>query len=215
MDLASLVGFLDGRLKAGMPGDMAHKLMQPKLENGAPVQIRHATEPRKGGVLVVFYEEQGIVRFPLIQRPEYEGIHSGQIALPGGGMEAEDSDLVQTALREAEEEIGVVRSQVSIIGTLTEFFVAASNYNILPVIGYCHEKPRFIPDSREVSEIIHPRAIDLLDENKKGVKDITVRNGFRLSSPYYDLENKVVWGATAMMLSELVTILKEFDITKT
>ena len=211
MQLAHITKYLEDRLKGNMPGGSAHRLMQPKLENGAPIRINHKVSPKKGGVLILFYEESGNVRFPLIQRPEYEGIHSGQIALPGGGKEDEDIDLTHTALREAEEEIGVDQNRVQVIGALTQFFVAASNYDILPVIGYYDGVPDFTPDSREVSSIITPRAIDLLDEKKRRIKDITVRNGFTLSSPYFDLEDKVVWGATAMMLSELVTIFDEFN----
>lgn len=211
MKLEPLKQFFQRRLTMEMPGESAHRLMQPILKNGSNVRFKHTDTPREGGVLILFYESQGIVRFPLIERPEYDGVHSGQIALPGGKQEDTDNDLIETALREAEEEIGVEMRTVEVLGSLSKFYVGASNYNILPVIGVAKESPRFIPDPREVNDIITPSALDLLDDRKRGSRDITVQNGFTLTSPFFDLENKMVWGATAMMLSELVAILSEFN----
>ncbi len=214
MKLDPLAQFFEKRLKQEMPGAQAHNLMLPKLKNGTGIRFKHEGQAREGGVLILFYEEDGIVRFPLIERPEYNGIHSGQIALPGGGKEASDDDLIQTALREAEEEIGINKSDVRVLGSLSQFFVGASNYDILPVIGIANQVPDFIPDRREVKEIITPAAKDLLDLEKRKTRDIDVRDGYILSSPYFDLQQKMVWGATAMMLSELVVILNEFNISE-
>jgi len=211
MKLESLSLFFEDRLKQDMPGELAHSLMQPKLMSGSNIRFNHLTQPKEGGVLILLYEEDGVVKFPLIERQDYDGIHSGQISLPGGKKENADGDLVQTALRETEEEIGISRSEVRVLGSLTQFFVGASNYDILPVIGMLSIAPEFEPDQREVKEIITPPIIDLLDSEKRRTKDIKVRNGYMLSSPYFDLESKMVWGATAMMLSELVSVLDEFN----
>lgn len=211
MKLEPLVHFLNSRLAEKMPGESAHNQMKPELSNGSPIRFKHTESPRPGGVLILLYEDEGQVRFPLIQRPEYSGIHSGQIALPGGKKEQTDEDLIATAKRESEEEIGVDRRDIITIGSLSTFFVAASNYEVLPVIGYTQSKPTFVPDPREVTEIITPLATDLIDVSRRGVKDIIVRDGFALKSPYYNLQNKTVWGATAMMLSELVEILNDFQ----
>lgn len=212
MKLDSLTQFLRTRLNQEMPGSSAHNMMQPKMGGGAPIRIKHTMPPRPGGVLILFFEENGLVKFPLIQRPEYEGIHSGQIAFPGGKSEASDASLVETALREAEEEIGVDRNQISIVGALSDFFVAASNFDILPVVGVAQTPPNFKADAREVSEIITPQAKDLIHPETVKTKEMVVRNGITLASPYFDLEEKVVWGATAMMLSELKVILQEYAI---
>ena len=107
MNFDELTSFLEKRVQQPMPGGLAHQKMKPKMANGAPLKMKHATPPRKGGVLILLYEEDGMVRFPLIQRPSYEGIHSGQMALPGGRYEPQDQDQYHTALRESEEEIGV------------------------------------------------------------------------------------------------------------
>jgi len=209
MNFDELINFLEKRLQEDMPGEDAHNIMKPKMPNGAPVQMKHATPPREGGVLILLYEEDGIVRFPLIQRPQYEGVHSGQIALPGGKKESTDKDLIDTSLREANEEIGVDQSEIEVIGTLSKFFVSASNYNVLPVVGKIEEKPDFIPEPREVDELISASISDLVDSRMVKEKELIVRNGFKLLCPYFDLESKVVWGATAMMLSEFVEILRK------
>lgn len=211
MNFDELTRFLEKRVQLPMPGDVAHKKMKPKMANGAPIKLKHATAPRKGGVLILFYEDDDIVRFPLIQRPTYEGIHSGQMALPGGKHELEDSDQYQTALRESREEIGVDQEKVQIIGSLSEFYVSASNYMVLPVIGKIDRVPDFVPEPREVQEIVTPAVTQLIDPLRLKEKEITVRNGISLNCPYFDLDGRTVWGATAMMLSELVEILKEFQ----
>lgn len=210
MNFDELIIFLEKRLQSGLPGSEAHERMVPKMTNGARVSMKHSTPPREGGVLILLYEEDGKVRFPLIQRPDYEGIHSGQMALPGGRKEQQDDGLITTALRETREEIGVEEKHIDVVGSLSTFFVGASNYNVLPVIGKTSTPPSFIPDPREVAEIITPSVEHLIDPSRLKKKDIVVRNGVRLDCPYFDLEERTVWGATAMMLSELVVILQEF-----
>ena len=135
------------------------------------------------------------------------------MALPGGRYEEGDRDQYRTALREANEEIGIDREQVKVIGSLSEFFVAVSNYMVLPVIGKIGFKPQFIPEPREVHDIVTPSIDHLIDPMRLKEKEIVVRNDFKMQCPYFDLEGRTVWGATAMMLSELVAILQEFDST--
>ncbi|MEQ9403421.1 MAG: CoA pyrophosphatase [Cyclobacteriaceae bacterium] len=212
MKLDALTEFLYSRLGEKLPGKSAHDLMKPKHKSGAPIRIKHTVAPKEGGVLILLYEENGEVKFPLIRRPEYDGIHSGQVAFPGGRREDSDQDLIHTALREAEEEIGVSQNEVNIIGNLSRFFVAASNYDILPVIGFTEKTPEFRPDPREVSDILIPSAMDLIDNRNLRTTDITVRNGFKLYSPYFDLQDHIVWGATAMMLSELKAVLQDYTL---
>lgn len=211
MNFDELTSFLEKRVQLPMPGAAAHRLMTPKLADGAPVKMKHSTPPRKGGVLILLYQDGPDVYFPLIQRPQYEGIHSGQMALPGGRYEEGDEDQFFTAMRETEEEIGVPVDQIEIIGSLSEFFVAASNYLVLPAIGITRSMPTFTPEPREVDEVVPARVVDLIHPDTLKEKEIVVRNNYRLTCPYFDLENRTVWGATAMMLSELVAILREFN----
>lgn len=209
MDFDELIRFLEKKLPGELPGERAHALMKPRLQGGAPLSLKNTTPPREGGVMILFYNLDGQAHFPLIQRPEYEGVHGGQMALPGGKFEDDDEDLVRTALRETREEIGIAEEKIKVIGSLSTFFVAASNYVVKPVIGVINETPEFTPDPREVDGIITPSINQLIDPALKKEKELTVRNGFKLLSPYFDLGNRIVWGATAMMLSELVEIVKE------
>lgn len=182
--------------------------MKPRLPDGQSVNFTNKENPKPGAVLILLYPESGAYYFPLIQRPAYEGVHSGQIALPGGKSERYDRNLYDTALRETEEEIGVPREDIRVIGALSQFYVAASNYEVLPVIGYIREKPVFVPDHVEVDEVIIGSVDRLTDRKYHKEKEMRVR-GFPLTTPYFDMQEKVVWGATAMMLSELVYILDE------
>ncbi len=207
--MKDLIGRLQQRLQHPLPGTPAHEKMLPTVPGGNRVQFKNNGEPRKGAVLILLYEDDGKIHFPLIQRPLYEGVHSGQIALPGGRYEEDDTDLIATALREANEEVGVLVNDVSVIGQLSEFMVSASNHLVLPVIGYTTNKPLFIPDPREVDEVVTATLEELLDTGRLKEKEIVTAHGYRLRSPYYDIQGKVVWGATAMMLSEFVDLIRE------
>ena len=161
-----------------------------------------------GGVLILLYPQNGHIYLPLMLRPTYKGIHSGQVSFPGGKMEQQDTDLVSTALREAEEEIGISRERIRIIGNLSELYVFASNFKVLPVVGFIEEKPVFHPDRKEVEQVIETNLAMLLDPSNIKRTDIQIASGFKINAPYYDVDGHVVWGATAVMLSEFVEIVK-------
>ncbi len=199
---------LKKRLEMELPGSVAHNEMKARQLNGGVIDFKKRPDLRHGGVLILFYYDQDHWKFPVIRRAEYDGVHGGQIALPGGKKEEEDIDLIATATRETEEEIGVNRSDIQIVGQLSSFFVGASNYEVLPVVGMIDHKPNFLPDPMEVAEVIEVRMMDFLDGSKRKEKEIMVRD-FPLIAPYFDIENQFIWGATAMMLSELTAIVKD------
>ncbi|MDW3191667.1 MAG: CoA pyrophosphatase [Cytophagales bacterium] len=206
MTIQELVAALAKTLKGALPGAEAHQIMSPKHRPG--FKMKFDTPPRPGAVMILLYEEDGNIQFPLIQRSEYRGVHSGQIALPGGKAEESDADLIETATREAHEELGIDPQKIEIVGSLTSFFVAASNFQILPVVAYAKEFPQFIPDKREVAGVVKADLEAMLDPQTVKEKEITPAEGITFDAPYYDLDGKVVWGATAMMLSEFVTLTK-------
>jgi 8-oxo-dGTP pyrophosphatase MutT (NUDIX family) len=210
MELARLVDFLHERLQKPLPGIEASRLMMPYLPNGTRLRMQHDGPVRESAVMILLYEQEGMVRFPLIQRPTYPGVHSGQMALPGGKRDDSDPDLVFTALRESEEEIGVKSSDIQVVGALSSFYLAASHYQVLPVIGFVPEVPVLTPQKSEVDEIVQARLAHLVADEFQKEKDIVVAGGVTLRSPYFDLEGKIVWGATAMMLSELKQLLTEW-----
>lgn len=197
------------RLQQPLPGEVSHLKMLPTLNGGQRVKFRNETPARRGAVLILLYEEKGEIKFPLIQRPVYDGVHSGQVALPGGKFESGDIDLFQTALRETEEEIGVSRNQIEIIGAMSEFMVSASNHLVLPVIGVTSILPQFVPDQKEVDEVFSAEISSLIKSENIKSKIIQTHHGHSLLAPYFDIQGRVVWGATAMMLSEFVTIINE------
>jgi 8-oxo-dGTP pyrophosphatase MutT (NUDIX family) len=156
------------------------------------------------------YEEEGRVLFPLTKRPDYLGTHGGQISLPGGKAEPGEG-ILDTALREAEEEIGVVANQIEILGTLSEFFVIPSNFMVTPVVGYLKGSPRFNPDPKEVVKILLGSLDELVRDDAVHTKEIVAAKMFPLLAPHFEIEGEVVWGATAMILNELRLVVREIS----
>ncbi|REJ81431.1 MAG: CoA pyrophosphatase [Bacteroidetes bacterium] len=162
-----------------------------------------------GSVMILLYEEEERVKIPLILRPDNTGIHSGQVALPGGRFEPADENLINTALRETKEEIGVDSDRIKLIGKLTELYIPPSNFLVYPHIGMLKGRPLFIPDRKEVVKVI-PLDLELLmDERRVHEKEIRLSNGLGIVTPYFNVNGYTVWGATAMILSEFKSVLYE------
>lgn len=203
---------------------LKHRLALPLPGREAQLKMAHAErrlnlsrykipqDARWGSVLILLYEDDGTIKFPLILRADYDGVHSGQIALPGGKYESPDLDLQATALRESQEEIGIRQSDVSIIGKLTELYIPPSNFLVHPYIGTISYKPMFIPDTSEVARIIELDLDTLMDENNLGDKEIKLSSGLTIRTPVFHFQEETVWGATAMMLSEFKSVLFEMGI---
>lgn len=161
---------------------------------------------RQSAVLLAFYPSDREVFLPLILRPAYDGTHGGQMALPGGKMEYADENLVRTALREAQEEIGVKAMDVNIIGELTDVFIPVSNFVVKPIVGFLDYKPDFFPDKKEVEKIFEMKFSDFLKLENKGIRDITI--GKRsMSVPGFEIQNQWIWGATALIINEVVEVV--------
>ncbi len=207
-DLGQLREYLGNRLKSSLPGEISQKRMMAIPDSKFRFNDRARENARHSGVLILFYRTDEYVRIPMILRHSYGGVHSGQVSLPGGRVEPEDENIIATALRETEEEIGVPRNEIEVLGQLTELFIPVSNYLVFPMVGVTDINPDFVPEPREVDQILHPPLTDLMDDQKEKSTMIQVRD-IRINAPYFDLEGQTVWGATAMMLSELKQILKE------
>lgn len=205
--MVDFIADLQEKLKAPLPGQDAHIKMMPKESARTRFDEKRMAKARLSSVLILFYEKNGAVHIPLTQRHDYEGTHSGQVSFPGGKWEPDDVELVNTAKRETREEIGVPEGRVEVIGQLSDIFIPPSNFKVSPFVSYTPEQPDFIIDDREVKELLEVPVDQLLDEAVLKRKDIKLNNGFKLNAPYFELEGKVVWGATAMMLSELKTVL--------
>ncbi len=199
---------LSDRLKNPLPGSVAHEPLRATPNGLIKPRFEHRSPPRPGSVLILLYEERGKIMFPLTKRPDYMGTHGGQISLPGGKAEPGET-RIETALREAEEEIGVPASHIEVLGALTEFFVIPSNILVTPVVGYLNVSPDFKPDSKEVKKILIGSIEDLLQADAVRTKEIMAGNMFPMLAPHFEIENEIVWGATAMMLNEFRTIVQE------
>ncbi|MCX2742383.1 CoA pyrophosphatase [Mangrovivirga sp. M17] len=210
LNFESFIEKLERILKKPLPGRSAQLEMSARFdENLAEKYFNPGRDAKMGGVMVLFYpEDDGTISLPLMLRPEYPGVHSGQISLPGGKQEPGDKNLIETAIRETEEEIGVNSSDINILGNLSELFIFASNFLVIPSIGYLDYKPDFVPEEGEVEKIIPFPVKSLIDPETVKTTNIQAARGIRLHAPYFDVEGHIVWGATAMMLSELRTILK-------
>lgn len=210
MKFSELCLKLKDRLLLSLPGQEAHDIFRATPVGDVRPLFDHKHPPRPGGVIILLYEHDGEIRFPLIKRPEYVGAHGGQISLPGGKAE-QGEDAVATALRECEEEIGVTPDSGNVLGKLSDFLVIPSNYLVTPIIAFMPSRPVFKPDSFEVSRVIEARLEDILAENAVKQKEILAAGKYRMLAPHFEIENEVVWGATAMMLNEFRVVLKGID----
>jgi len=197
------------RLKEGLPGEEAQKRMMALPANLKRFDMQERIGARSSSVLILMYPREGEVYIPLIVRNDYNGAHSGQVGLPGGKKEEGDINLEDTALREAEEELGITRNDVQILGKLTDLYIPVSNFKVHPFLGMMGNEPQFQPDPYEVNQLIETPLRNLLNPELRKMKKIKVNKIFNLDAPYYDLENQTVWGATAMILSEFMHILED------
>jgi 8-oxo-dGTP pyrophosphatase MutT (NUDIX family) len=196
------------QLNEPLPGQEAQLLMVPGEKAILRKSYPEHPEPKKSAVLILLFPFQKGISTILIERAVYVGVHSGQIAFPGGKAEETDPDLKYTALRETYEEIGIPMEQVEIIGNLTDVYINPSNYLVTPFIGYLSQAPDFLINEREVQKIIR---VDILNTDKviKSTKKITHSNGLRIQTPFYSIDGFTIWGATAMMMSELIVLTEK------
>jgi 8-oxo-dGTP pyrophosphatase MutT (NUDIX family) len=199
---------LVNRLKTPLPGPIAHEPLRATPIGLIKPRFEHQALPKPGSVLILLYEEAGKIMFPLTKRPDYLGTHGGQISLPGGKAEPGES-IVDTALREAEEEIGIAGNSIEIVGTLSEFFVVPSNYMVTPVVGLLKVSQQFKPDPKEVVRIIHGSLEELVRDDAIQTKEILAAKMYPMLAPHFEIDAEVVWGATAMILNEFRVVIRE------
>ncbi len=194
-------------LAGDLPGSISHLRMASRVRR-SEMKFKYNTEGAvPSSVLILLYPVDGRLHSVFILRQTYDGVHSGQVSFPGGRQEPADRDLVDTALREAAEEVNIDPSSVEVLGTLSEMYIPPSNFLVLPVVGYTATRPDFRPDTTEVAEIIESGLEFLFDETRKKETTLNIR-GTVIDTPYYDVKDKIIWGATAMILSELADVIK-------
>lgn len=211
-----LTARLSERMAAPLPGLEA----QLQMASGVRVKaVKHSmpdtSKARIGAVLIALYpDETGAVRTVLMKRPDYDGTHAGQVSFPGGKQEKEDANVVETALREADEEVNIKPDQVNVIGQLTELYIPPSNFLVHPIVGILEKPPMLIPDKHEVQSIHVPELNYLLRDDIIDERDIVLRSGFKMRTPYFEVDGHTVWGATAMIIAELKHVFNEIGLDR-
>ena len=211
-DYSTFIKLLRKRLQEPLPGVEAQYKMAPEGRMPPELHDRYLENARKGGVLLLLYPRMEVPHFVLTLRQEYPGVHSGQVSFPGGRMEEHDKDLVETAIRETEEEIGINRKKIDVIGKLSRLYIPPSNFLVQPVVARLTGQPEFVAEEGEVAKIIETSLEELLHENTAGTSEITVANRYTLTAPVFEIQGHTVWGATAMMLSEFIHVIEEMDL---
>ena len=203
-----LVKRLQDALSQPLPGLDAQLRMAPSPRVGwDPLKVPEGT--RDGAALVLIYPHHDTFHLPLTVRGSGLRNHTGQVSLPGGRVDAGET-IEAAALREAEEEIGVDRGSVLVLGRLTTLHIPVSNYLLHPVVGFVPARPVFNRAEWEVARIIEPSVRQLRDPAtvKREFRNRTAGSeSIQIDVPFFDIESEKVWGATAMVLAEFCAIL--------
>ena len=168
---------------------------------------KFSNKPRKAAVLMLIYPKTNKSHLALIVRNTYPGVHSAQIGFPGGKVELEDNSLTQTALRETHEEIGIHPEKIEVIKSFTEVYIPPSNFIVAPFLGISYSELEFVEQEEEVAGIIEFPLLDFLNEKTIVNKFMNTSYGKNIEVPTFKINDHYVWGATAMMMSELKEVL--------
>ncbi len=195
------------QLARNLPGEDAQFRMAPMARPRMREALEAAPEVHQSAVLLYFFPKRDDWFMVLMKRPDYGGTHGGQVSIPGGRLEAGENHL-HAALREFEEEVGVSVDSRNLLGRLSDLFIPPSNYLVQTFIAYSPEPPSYKPDPVEVEEIIELSVTWLLNEAAVKRGKVRLSSGVIIESPYFEVAGHMVWGATAMILSELKHILQ-------
>lgn len=186
------------------------KMVPPFRQNLLKEQQSAIKNAKKAGVLALFYPNiNRKTTLVLILRKTYKGVHSAQIGLPGGRLEDTDKSIQDAAVRETFEEIGVPMQQIEVLKQLSELYIPPSNFYVQPFLGISHDTPVFIKEEKEVEAIIEVDLQHFLDDKCIITKTVSTSYSTDVEVPAFKLSNHIVWGATAMMLSEIKDMLKQ------
>lgn len=194
-----------------LPAEASHfKMVPPFRQEFLRKQQEAIKKAKYAGVLALFYpDEIQKTKFALILRNTYNGVHSAQVGFPGGKFEKQDRSIEYTAVRETYEEIGVSPNVINVVKKISQIYIPPSNFYVQPFIGFTSTTPTFIKQEDEVEAILEIALDHFLDENSVITKKVATSYSVEVEVPAFKLNGHVVWGATAMMLSEIKDLLKE------
>lgn len=189
-----------------LPGPSAQFRMAPKIRKMLTADIPE----KKAAVLVLLFPCRNCISIAFIQRTRYDGPHSGQISFPGGVMEKVDKSYIDTAIRECYEETGVISKDIQVLGILSELKIPVSNFTVQPVVGFLDYCPEFKLDPREVEHMIIVPLSHLSDPGNI-LEETRIFKQETFKVPYFRYKNHKIWGATAMILSEFLTVIQGLE----
>ena len=205
MDFQRFITQLKIRINNDLPGEESHQIMRVIYDQSIELPFSKINSTA-AAVLILLYLADNEIYFFLTKRTDELKHHKGQISLPGGSQEGNEK-LIDTALRETQEEIGINKTSISIIGTITPLFVPVTGFMIYPFIGYSLNKLNPKPDPVEVATIFSVNISDLLNKENRTTEKRNIR-GYDVQVPYFKLNDYQVWGATSMILSEFRDLIK-------
>ncbi|RNC88561.1 MAG: CoA pyrophosphatase [Allomuricauda sp.] len=194
-----------------LPGEEAHFKMVPSIRERLIKEKKyHEKKPKRAGVMALFYPDaDAVTSLLLILRKTYPGVHSNQIGFPGGKHEKEDDSLLQTALRETNEEVGVQQGDIEVLKELTDVYIPPSNFLVTPFLGLYKDPKPFVIQESEVEALVEVKLNDFLEDANLIEQELSTSYAQNIKVPAFKLNNQIVWGATAMMLSEVRLLLKK------
>ncbi|MBT8210765.1 MAG: CoA pyrophosphatase [Eudoraea sp.] len=194
-----------------LPGAPSHYKMAPEVRvKELQTYFKQKKDARKAAVMALFYPDtQHLTRFLLILRKKYPGVHSGQVGFPGGRLEPEDRNLLQTALRETEEEVGTPGRNIEVIRPVSELYIPPSNFQVQPYLGILTQTPEFTKQASEVEALLEVPLSEFMDDSNIIATRMTTSYARDIEVPAYFLRGYHVWGATAMMLSEIRELFRK------
>lgn len=181
--------------------------MMPQPRPGMDRGFDPTHNPREGGVLVLLYPKEGELTLVLTKRTDTLNHHRGQVSFPGGAWEPGDADFVQTAQREALEELGVQPETLIVLGALTPLYIPPSDYRIYPTVAYTPRRPDFRPDPSEVATVLE-MPLSALTSGSNVRHETWELRGYPVEVPFFEVEGHKVWGATAMVLGEFRALVR-------
>lgn len=209
MQFTEFIKYVPKIQKQQLPALEAHAKMAPTER----IQVQSSeyyknNNPKQAAVMMLIYPKKDKAHIVLMKRNTYKGVHSAQISFPGGKAEPEDKSFADTALRETREEIGIVEKEVDLVMPFSELYIPPSNFVVHPYLGISVDEPLFIPDPIEVAEVIELPLETVLDDSIIIQKEMTTSYASNIMVPAFQTSGYVIWGATAMMLSELKETIK-------
>ena len=194
-----------------LPGHESQLKMSPKYRNELIEQQQELMKySRKAAVMALFYPDlKDTTMLILILRKTYKGVHSAQVGFPGGKLDPEDPSLEFAALRETFEEVGVPIKDIEVLKPLTKIYIPPSNFTVYPFLGVTYKTPRFLKQDDEVEDLIEITLTDFINEAHVGTQRLMTSLEKEVEVPVFKLNGHTVWGATAMMLSEIKDLLKK------